>query len=128
MEPEIQIVDTKVKLELNEKNISLLIRSALLDDATNTSERLAALLADIIVDEDNDVWITFDEDLWPEEKEPVQALAVAEILGIEIDQEITSMTSPFAWPGLGQMTSSTREYVEMLLDAYAEHGTSLRSI
>lgn len=127
MAPEIKIVDTRLKLELNKKNISLLIRSALLDDATNTSERLAALLVDISVDEDNDVWITFDEDLWPEDKEPIQALAVAELLGIEVNQEITSMTSPFAWPGLGEMTSSTREYTEMLLDAYAEHGASLRS-
>lgn len=126
-EPEIKIVDTKLKLELNEKNISLLIRSALLEDATNTSERLAALSAEINIDEDNDVWISFDEDLWPEDKEPVQALAVAALLGIEIDQAITCTTAPFAWPSLGEFTSSTLEYTQMLLNAYAENGTSLAS-
>ena len=124
-EPKFEIVDTKLKLELNQSNISLLIRSALLEEATNTSERLAALLAEISVDEDNDVWIVFDEDLWPEDKEPVQALAVADLLGIEVDQAMTSRTIPFAWPGLGEVTSSTREYTRLLLDAYTNHNLSL---
>jgi len=43
------------------------------------------MLADITVDEDNDVWIVFDEDLWPEDKELVQALAVAELLSVELN-------------------------------------------
>jgi len=121
--PKIEVVDTKLKFELNESNISLLIRSALIEDTTNTSERLGALLADITVDEDNDVWIAFDEDLWPEDKEPVQALAVAELLGVELDLAMIWRTIPFAWPGLGELTSSTLEYSQMLLDAYAQHGT-----
>ncbi|MBL4807706.1 MAG: hypothetical protein JKY31_10510 [Rhodobacteraceae bacterium] len=123
IEPKIEVVDTRFKLELNEKNITLLIRSALLEDATNTSERLGALLAAISVDEENDVSIVFDEDLWPEGKDPIQALAVADLLGIEIDQALTCMTAPFAWPGLGEYTSSTHEYTKMLLDAYANQGT-----
>lgn len=121
--PKVEIVDTKLKLELNEINISLLIRSALIEDATNTSERLGALLADITVDEDNDVWIVFDEDLWPDDKELVQALAVAELLGVELDLAMTWGTIPFAWPGLGKLTSSTLDYSQMLLDAYAQHDT-----
>ncbi|WP_246754185.1 hypothetical protein [Rhizobium rosettiformans] len=53
--PEFHVVDDRPKLELNERNIVLLMRSALLDDATSISERLGALLAEITVDEDNDV-------------------------------------------------------------------------
>jgi hypothetical protein len=121
--PKVKIVDTKLKLELNQSNILLLIRSALIEDATNTNERLGALLAEITVDEDNDVEIAFDEDLWPADKYPVQALAVAELLGVELDQAIMWRTLPFAWPGLGEVTSSTLEYTRMLLDAYAQHGT-----
>lgn len=122
-EPIVELVDTRLKLELNEKNITLLIRSALLEDATNISERLGALLAEISVDEENDAWVVFDEDLWPEDKNPIQALAVANLLGIELDQALTCMTAPFAWPGLGEHTSSTYEYTKMLLDAYAKQGT-----
>ena len=91
------------------------------NDATNAIERLGALLAEISVDEENDVWIVFDEDFWPEDKDPVQALAVAELLGIEVELAITCMTTPFAWPGLGTLTSSTRDYTKMMLNAYARH-------
>lgn len=122
IEPNIETVDTRLKLELNEKNISLLIRSALLEDATNTSERLGALLAEISVDDENDAWVVFDEDLWPEDKDPIQALAVADLLGVELDLALTCMTAPFAWPSLGELTSSTYEYTKMLLDAYANQG------
>jgi hypothetical protein len=118
---DVQIVDGTLKLELDAEKISLLIRSALVEDATNASERLGALLAEISVDEENDVWIVFDEDLWPEDKDPVQALAVAELLGIEVELAITCMTTPFAWPGLGTLTSSTRDYTKMMLNAYARH-------
>lgn len=38
--PEFHVVDDRPKLELNERNIVLLMRSALLDDSTNVSERL----------------------------------------------------------------------------------------
>jgi len=43
-------------------------------------------------------------------------------LGSELELAVTSMTFPFAWPDLGQVTTSTQEYVQMLLDAYAKHG------
>jgi hypothetical protein len=118
---EVKIVDTTLRLELDAEKVSLLIRSALVEDATNASERLGALLAEISVDEENDVWIVFDEDLWPEDKDPVQALAVAELLGSEVDLAVTCMTAPFAWPGLGTLTSSTLDYTKLMLDAYARH-------
>lgn len=118
---EVKIVDGTLRLELDAEKISVLIRSALVEDATNASERLGALLAEISVDEENDVWIVFDEDLWPEDKDPIQALAVAEHLGIEVDLAVTCMTAPFAWPGLGTLTTSTLDYTRMMLDAYARH-------
>lgn len=115
----IDVVDTRLKLELDAKKLALLIRSALVEDATNASERLGALHADIVVDEDNDIWITFDEDLWPGGKEPESALAVAGLLGIEVEQSLCLRDLPFAWPGLGEHTSSTVEYTRMMLNAYA---------
>lgn len=125
-EPKIDIVDSKLKLQLNEENIALLLRTALLEDATNPGELLGALLAEIYVDEDNDACIVLDEDLWPEDKEPKEAQAVAAILGAELELNSTCMTSPFAWPGLGQVTTSTREYTRLMLEAYHEHGIVCR--
>lgn len=75
--PDFEVVDDRPKLALSERNIVLLMRSALLDDARNVSERLGALLAEITVDEDNDVSISLDEDLWPDHKEPTHAIKVA---------------------------------------------------
>lgn len=114
----IDIADTRLKLKLDAEKITLLIRSALVEDATNASERLGALFADINVHDGSDVWITFDEDLWPEHKEPVSALAVAVLLGIKVEQEFFLRELPFAWPGLGEHTSSTVEYTEMMIKAY----------
>ncbi len=119
--PEFHVVDDRPKLELNERNIVLLMRSALLDDATNVSERLGALLAEITVDEDKDVWISLEEDLWPDEKAPTQAIKVAAQLGIEIELETMWSKIPFHWPALGEQTSSTTEYLQMLLEAYAQY-------
>lgn len=121
-EPGFRIVDGRPKLDLDEEKIILLIRSALLDDATNISEKLGALQAEISVDDENDVWIILDVDLWPEDKDPLQALAVAELLGVEVELASTSFTIPFAWPGLGELSSSTSEYTRMMLDAYAQYG------
>lgn len=118
---EIEIVDTTPTLELNEKKVELLLRMALLDDAANPGERLGALLADIGVDEDNDADVCLDEDLWPEGKDPEQALKVAELLGIELELTITTGTAPFHWPGLAHHTESTVDYVSALLAAYKEY-------
>lgn len=119
---DVRIVDGRPKLDLTEEKIVLLIRSALLDDASNVSEKLGALRAEIGADGE-DVWITLDIDLWPEDKEPLQALAVAELLGLEVELISSSSDLPFAWPDLGQFASSTSEYTSMMLDAYAEHGS-----
>ncbi|HWU61006.1 MAG TPA: hypothetical protein VN112_03185 [Ensifer sp.] len=119
--PEFRVVDDRPRLELNERSIVLLMRSALLDDATNVSERLGALLAEITVDEDNDVWISLEEDLWPDDKAPTQAIKVAAQLGIEIELETLWSKIPFHWPALGEQTSSTTEYLQTLLKAYAQH-------
>lgn len=121
-EPRVEVVDSRPKLNLNEENITLLLRTALLEDAANPSERIGALLAEIYVDEEGDTSIVLDEDLWPEDKDPEAAIAVAKMLGAELDLAVTSMTFPFAWPDLGHVTTSTREYVQMLLDAYADDG------
>jgi hypothetical protein len=121
-EPEFRTVDDRPKLDLDEEKIILLIRSALLDDATNISEKLGALQAEISVDDETGVWIALEEDLWPMGKEPVQALAVAELLGLEVEFASSWSTIPFAWPRLGEMTSSTSEYTQMMLDAYAQYG------
>lgn len=117
-----RIVDGGPKLDLNEEKITLLIRSALLDDATNVSQKLGALQAEISFDDENGVWIALEEDLWPGHKDPAHAFAVAELLGLEVEVETISSTIPFAWPGLGEITSSTSEYTQMMLDAYAQYG------
>ncbi len=122
--PDFRVVDDSPKLDLNAEKITLLIRSALLDDATNISERLGALQAEITVDDDNDVWISLEEDLWPHDKEPVQALIVATQLGIEVELETMWSTIPFHWPSLGELTSSTSEYTQLMLDAYAKYNFS----
>jgi len=123
-ETEFRVVDDRPKLDLNEEKIVLLMRSALLDDATNISEKLGALHAEISVDNENDVWISLEEDLWPHNKEPTQVLIVAAQLGLEVELETMWSTIPFAWPGLGELTTSTSEYTQMMLDAYAQYGGS----
>ncbi|NTJ45290.1 hypothetical protein G6L28_22230 [Agrobacterium larrymoorei] len=119
--PDFRVVDDSPKLDLNGEKIILLLRSALLDDATNISERLGALQAQVSVDDENDACIALDEDLWPQDKEPVQALIVAAQLGIEIEVETMWSTPPFHWPGIGVTTSSTSDYTQMMLDAYAQY-------
>ena len=52
-------------MDMDAQKAELLLRSALLDDASNIGERLAALSADIRVDYDGEAWITLDMDLWP---------------------------------------------------------------
>ncbi|GAA5082172.1 hypothetical protein N0B44_33510 [Roseibacterium beibuensis] len=121
-EPMIEVVDSRPTLTLGEDSSSLLLRTALLEDATTPAERIGAQLAEISVDDDGDACIVLDEDLWPESKEPETAMAVAELLGAELDISVTCMTFPFAWPGLGHATTSTREYVRMLLEAHEEQG------
>ena len=120
--PNIKIADGRPKLDLNAEKIVLLMRSALVEEAINVSERLGALHAEISVDEDNDVWIILDVDLWPEDKDPTQAMAVAELLGIGIEVACTQFTIPFAWPGIGGVTTSTSDYTRMMLDAYEQRG------
>lgn len=125
-EPEVKVVDTRPTLRLDEQSICMLLRVALLEDANTPAERLGALLAEISVDDELGAWITFDMDLWPEIKEPEAAIAVADKLCVSLDLEVTCETFPFAWPGLGQVTTSTSEYVQMMLDAYEERGVVLR--
>ncbi|MBX4868185.1 hypothetical protein HJA85_14620 [Rhizobium bangladeshense] len=120
--PDFEIVDGRPKLDLTEEKIILLIRTALLDDASNISERLGALLAEISTDDENGVWIELEVDLWPQDKDPVQALAVSKLLGLDAEMISSSSTIPFAWPGLGEIASNTSEYTRMMLDAYAQHG------
>lgn len=125
-EPRIEIVDSRPTLTLNEDSISLLLRNALLEDAETPAERLGAQLAEIYVDDDLDACIVLDEDLWPDAKEPEAAVAVAELLGVELELNTTCMTFPFAWPGLGHVTTSTREYVQLMLEAHEEQGVIRR--
>lgn len=126
-EPKVEVVDSRPTLRLDDQSMSLLLRVALLEDANTPGERLGALLAEISVDDEFGAWITFDIDLWPEEKDPKAAMAVADKLSVGLELEVTSMTFPFAWPGLGHVTTNTSEYVQVLLDAYGKHGVVLRS-
>lgn len=109
-------------LALDDRTIALVFRTALLEDAATPGERLGALPAEISVDEDGDAWITLDEEIWSEEKDPDAAFALAELPGSELELAVTCMTLPVAWPELGHVSTRTREYVQMLLDAYTQHG------
>ena len=121
-EPVISIVDLRPRLDLNKDQVTHLIRAALFEDATNASERMGASLAEIWVDDDLDVVVSFEDHYWPEEKEPTAAIEVAAVLGIEIELEVFWSDPLFAWPGLGTVTQSAAEYTRMMLDAYRSHG------
>jgi hypothetical protein len=125
-EPRIELVDSRPTLTLGEESISLLLRNALLEDAGTPGERLGAQLAEIYVDDELDACIVLDEDLWPDSKEPQAAIAVAKLLGVELELMVSGMSFPFAWPGLGHVTTSTLEYVKLLLEAHEEQGVILR--
>lgn len=125
-QPEVRIVEPRLTLHLDEETVSTLIRCALLEDAVTVNERLGAMRAEINLIDREEVWITFDEMLWPEDKEPTSALAVAEKLGLEVEQELSLFTKPFAWPDLGSMMSDTAEFAETLMKAYEEHGVIKR--
>jgi hypothetical protein len=124
--PEVRIVEPRHTLHLDEETVSTLIRCALLEDATSVNERLGAMRAEISLLDGEEVWITFDEMLWPEEKEPKSALAVAAKLGLELEQEISQFSEPFAWPELGSMTVETAEFTAALLKAYERYGVIKR--
>lgn len=123
IEPIVSIVDPRPRLALNKDQVMHLIRSALFEDATNASERMGASLAEIWVDDDLDVVVSFEDHYWPEEKEPTAAMEVATVLGIEMELEVTWSDPLFAWPGLGTVTQSAVEYTRMMLNAYRSHGT-----
>ena len=103
---------------MDARKTELLLRAALLDDASNMGERLAALSADINVNDDGDAWITLDMDLWPEDKESPEAEAIAKMLWLEIDWSVTDGTFPFAWPDIGARSDKTTTYFKMVLDAF----------
>ncbi|MBD3677936.1 MAG: hypothetical protein HUJ27_05965 [Rhodobacteraceae bacterium] len=124
--PEVRIVEPKLTLHLYEETVATLIRCALLEDATSVNERLGAMRAGISLLDGKEVWITLDEMLWPEDKEPTSALAVAKKLGLEVEQELSLFSEPFAWPDLGAMTQDTAEFAETLLKAYEERGVIKR--
>lgn len=123
IEPIVAIVDSRPRLDLSKEQVTHLIRAALFEDATNAGERMGAGLAEIWVDDDLDVIVSFEDHYWPEEKEPTAAIEVAAVLGIEIELEVMWSDPLFAWPGLGTVTQSTAEYTRMTLDAYRSHGT-----
>lgn len=122
IEPVVSVVDQRLRLDLNKDQVEHLIRCALFEDATNASERIGASLAEIHVDEDLDVFLSFEDHYWPEEKEPHSARDVAALLGVEVSEEVMWTDPLFAWPGLGTVTQSTAEYTRLMLDAYRQHG------
>ncbi|WP_245584712.1 hypothetical protein [Salipiger mucosus] len=122
IEPIVSVVDPRPRFDLNEDQVTHLIRSALFEDAASASERMGASLAEIWVDDDLDVVVSLEDHYWPEDKEPTAAIKVAALLGIEIELEVTWSDPLFAWPGLGTMTQSTAEYTRMMLDAYRSKG------
>jgi hypothetical protein len=124
--PEVRIVEPRLTLHLDEETVSTLIRCALLEDAVTVNERLGAMRAEISLIDREEVWITFDEMLWPEDKEPTSALVVAAKLGFEVEQEVSMFSEPFAWPNLGCMTAETADFTAALLKAYEKHGVIKR--
>lgn len=122
IEPVVSVVDQRLRLDLKKNQVEHLIRCALFEDATNAGERIGASLAEIHVDEDLDVFLSFEDHYWPEEKEPHSAREVAELLGVEIFEEVMWTDPLFAWPGLGAVTQSTAEYTRLMLDAYRQRG------
>ncbi len=108
-------------MNMDSTKAELLLRAALLDDATNVAERLAALSADISVDDDGDAWISLDMDLWPEEKESPEVETIAKMLWLEIEWSSTAGTFPFAWPALAEHSEKTTTYFKMVLDSYGGH-------
>lgn len=110
--------DNGPKIEITNEKVELLVRSALLEDASNINERFAAIKADIKL-VDHVIWITVDDDLWPDNKSACHTETLAKMLWLEIDWAATIGTFPFAWPGLGEFTESTSEYFGMVLDAHA---------
>ncbi|KQB95533.1 hypothetical protein AL073_14960 [Loktanella sp. 1ANDIMAR09] len=105
-------------MNMDSAKAELLLRAALLEDASNVAERLAALSAEISVDDDGEAWISLDMDLWPEGKDSPEAEAIGKMLWLEIEWSSTSGTFPFAWPGLGEHVDKTKDYFRMVLDAY----------
>ena len=105
-------------MDMDSNKAELLLRAALLDDASNVAERLAALSADINVDDDGDAWITLDMDLWPEDKDSPEAETIAKMLWLKIEWSSTAGTFPFAWPALGEHSDKTTTYFKIVLDAY----------
>ncbi|MCV6823156.1 MULTISPECIES: hypothetical protein [Halocynthiibacter] len=109
-------------MDMDSKKAELLLRAALLDDASNVGERLAALGADISVDDDGDAWIALDMDLWPEDKTSPEAETIAKMLWLDVEWVSTVGTFPFAWPGLSEYSDKTTAYFKMVLDAYGGQG------
>ena len=107
-----------LRMDIDANKVELLMRAALLEDAANINERFGAITADINVLDDDEVWITLDSDLWPEDKNSPQVEALAKMLWLEIEWSGTMGTFPFAWPGLGEHTNSATKYFKMVLDAY----------
>jgi len=107
-----------LNMNMDSKKAELLLRAALLDDAANISERLAALSAEISVDDDGDASILLDMDLWPEDKGSPEAEAIAKMLWLEIDWVATMGTIPFAWPDIGIQNVKTSNYFKMVLEAH----------
>lgn len=105
-------------MDMDSAKAELLLRAALMDNASNVAERLAALSADISVDDECEAWISLDIDLWPEDKDSPEAEAIGKMLWVEIDWSSKSGTFPFAWPGLGEHIDKTKDYFKMVLDAY----------
>lgn len=124
--PEVRVVEPRLTLHLNAETVTLLIRCALLEDATTVNERIGAMRAEISLIDGEEIWITLDKILWPEDKQPTSALAVAAKLGLGVEQELSWFTEPFAWPDLGNVTSKTAEFTATLLNAYEEHGVIKR--
>lgn len=124
--PQVRVVEPRLTLHLDEETISTLVRCALLEDATTVNERIGAIRAQISLIDKETVWITFDEFLWPEDKDLTSVLMVAARLGLDVEQEISLFSEPFAWPDMGNMTSGTVEFLDMLLKAYEEHGVVKR--
>lgn len=110
----------KLKIKLNDEKIGLLFRSALVDDASNINEQLAALKADISVDDD-EVRIALDDDLWEDCARTPTVNALAAHLGMELEWVGTVNGFPFAWPDAGKLFNNTGTYFGEVMSMYHRH-------
>jgi len=74
-----EAMEMRPQIEMTDEKVELLTRSALIEDAANVNERIAAVMADISI-EDDVIWATLDDDPWSDVKGATNAESFAKML------------------------------------------------